>query len=161
MKYHCIPVESAHHLSPLVQGYGKFKEHYENIMSGDALVPGTAWASASTLMTSLMAQCKKDVTPVRWSYIFLALTHWSDICYLMTIWGWFNIKMLSYQYKKSHCGDKMILWSTYLQNGISYTGKTSLYWIRALVQGLFEHEFQTRILDKWGGMIQNIHHVKC
>ena len=33
--------------------------------------------------------------------------------------GWFNIKMSSYQYMKSHCGD---------------TGKTtSLYWIRALV----------------------------
>ena len=45
----------------------------------------------------------------------------------------FNIKMISYQYRKSHCGDKMILWPSYLHNGISYTGKmTSLYWIRAL-----------------------------
>ena len=40
----------------------------------------------------------------------------------------FNIKMTSYQYRKSHCGDKMILWPSYLHNGISYTGKmTSLY----------------------------------
>ena len=46
----------------------------------------------------------------------------------------FNIKMTSYQYRKSHCGDKTILRPSYLQNGISYTGKTtSLYWIRALV----------------------------
>ena len=45
----------------------------------------------------------------------------------------FNIKITSYQYRKSHCGDKTILRPSYLHNGISYTGKmTSLYWIRAL-----------------------------
>ena len=44
----------------------------------------------------------------------------------------FNIKMTSYQYRKSHCGDKTILRPSYLHNGISYTGKmSSLYWIRA------------------------------
>ena len=43
---------------------------------------------------------------------------------------WFNIKMSSYQYRKSHCGDKTVVRSSYLHNGISYTGKmTSLYWI--------------------------------
>ena len=48
-------------------------------------------------------------------------------------WGWFNIKMSSYQYRKSHCGDKTLLRPSYLHNGISYTGKmTSSYWIRAL-----------------------------
>ena len=48
--------------------------------------------------------------------------------------GWFNVKMASYQYRKSHCGDKTILRPSYLHNGISYTGKMpSLYWIRALV----------------------------
>ena len=47
---------------------------------------------------------------------------------------WFNIKMSSNQYRKSHCGDKTILRPSYLHNGISYTGKmTSLYWIRALI----------------------------
>ena len=47
---------------------------------------------------------------------------------------WFNIKMSSYQYRKSHCGDKTVVRSSYLHNGISYTGKmTSLYWIRALI----------------------------
>ena len=46
---------------------------------------------------------------------------------------WFNIKMSSYQYRKSHCGDKTVVRSSYLHNGISYTGKmTSLYWIRVL-----------------------------
>ena len=34
---------------------------------------------------------------------------------------WFNIKMLSYQYTKSHCEDKTVVRST------------SLYWIRPLV----------------------------
>ena len=48
---------------------------------------------------------------------------------------WFNIKILSsYQYRKSHCGDKTILRPSYLHNGISYTDKmTSLCWIRAQV----------------------------
>ena len=42
--------------------------------------------------------------------------------------------MSSYQYRKSHCGDKTILRLSYLHNGISYTGKTTyLYWIRAMV----------------------------
>ena len=46
---------------------------------------------------------------------------------------WFNIKMSSYQYRKSHCGDKTVVRSSYLHNGISYTGKmSSLYWIVAL-----------------------------
>ena len=40
--------------------------------------------------------------------------------------------MTSYQYRKSHCGDKTIWRPSYLHNGISYTGKMiSLYWIRA------------------------------
>ena len=51
---------------------------------------------------------------------------------------WFNIKMSSYQYRKSHCGDKTVVRSSYLHNGISYTGKmSSLYWIRALCLFLF------------------------
>ena len=46
---------------------------------------------------------------------------------------WFNIKMSSYQYRKSRCGDKTVVRSTYLHNGISYTDKmSSLYWIGAL-----------------------------
>ena len=44
---------------------------------------------------------------------------------------WFNIKMSSYQYRKSHCGDKTISRPSYLHNGISYAGKTTpLYWIK-------------------------------
>ena len=40
--------------------------------------------------------------------------------------------MSSYQYRKSHCGDKTILRPSYLHNGNSYTGEmSSLHWIRA------------------------------
>ena len=46
---------------------------------------------------------------------------------------WFNINMSSYQYRKFYCGDKTIVRSSYLHNGISYTGKmTSLYWFSPL-----------------------------
>ena len=59
--------------------------------------------------------------------------HWCQIVVsLSEARGRFNIKMPSYQYRKSDYGDKTILWLSYLHNGISYTGKTpSLYWIRA------------------------------
>ena len=46
----------------------------------------------------------------------------------------FNKKIPSYQYRKSHCGDKTILRPSYLRNGISFTGKiTSLYRIKTLL----------------------------
>ena len=46
----------------------------------------------------------------------------------------FNIKMPSYQYRKSHCGDKKVVRWSYLHNGISYIGKMALlYWISPLV----------------------------
>ena len=55
----------------------------------------------------------------------------------------FNIKTSSYQYRKSHCGDKTVVRSSYLHNGISYTGKmSSLYWIRALT-------VVTQAYEKW------------
>ena len=38
---------------------------------------------------------------------------------------WFSIKMLSYQCRKSHCGDKMVIRSPYLDSGISYAGPGS------------------------------------
>ena len=78
------------------------------------------------------------IIKVRWSWdhlIFIIeipiLVRW-HLCIEMAPWGWFNIKMPSYQYRNSHCRDKMVLWPSYLYNGIPYTGKiTSLYWIRA------------------------------
>ena len=87
-------------------------------------------------------------------FLFSNIVYWSRIheLYIAACWDimmtrkrnqkyqrpgpWFNIKMTSYQYRKSHCGDKTILRPSYLHNGISYTGKTtSLYWIRPLYLG--------------------------
>ena len=62
----------------------------------------------------------------------------------------FNIKMTSYWYRKSHCGDKTILRPSYLHNGISYTGKTtSLYWIGALVFEKYHMTTTKPFLDPW------------
>ena len=48
--------------------------------------------------------------------------------------------MSSYQYRKSHCGDKTILRPSYLHNGVPYTGKTTfLYWIGALFPNTTKH----------------------
>ena len=62
---------------------------------------------------------------------------WINLC---TTGPWFNKKMSSYQYRKSHCGDKTVVRSSYLQNGISYIGKmTSLCWIRDLGMKLVQY----------------------
>ena len=46
---------------------------------------------------------------------------------------WFNKKIPSWQYRKSHCGDKTVVRPSYVHNGITYTGSmASLYWIMAL-----------------------------
>ena len=63
--------------------------------------------------------------------------HHIDAIADMMCWSgpWFN-KMTSYQYRKSHCGDKTVVRSSYLHNGITYTGKMSyLYWTRAQIIG--------------------------
>ena len=46
---------------------------------------------------------------------------------------WFNIKMSSYLYTNTHCGDEAVVGYCYLHNGISYTGMiASLYWTNPL-----------------------------
>ena len=46
--------------------------------------------------------------------------------------GWINIKVPSYQYRDCHFGDKTILWSSYLHNGIPYPSEMKiLFWIGA------------------------------
>ena len=64
-------------------------------------------------------------------------------------WPWFNVKMTSYQYSKSHSGDKTFLRPSYLHNGISSTGKTtSLYW--ASLTGLtVVSKFKPRLHAQW------------
>ena len=57
---------------------------------------------------------------------------------------------MSYQYRKSHCGDMTFERWSRLHNGISYTGKmTSLYWIRALAISSIRPRLH-RTLTHWG-----------
>ena len=72
---------------------------------------------------------------------------------------WFNIKMSSYQYRKFHCGDKTVVRSSYLHNGISYTGKmSSLYWIRA--QGISRPDSLTLTYFIWIYPLQAQHGLR-
>ena len=94
-------------------------------------------------------QCQAQISMIhglnmKWKLIScLQFRTCSYIKFFLTAGGWINIKMSSYQYRKSHCGDKTILRPSYLHNGISFTGKmTSLYWIGA-------HSFFLSILDPW------------
>ena len=83
-------------------------------------------------------------------YVIIALASQSVLW--MQPGPWFNIKMSSYQYRKSHCGDKTVVRSSYLHNGISYTGKmTSIYWISLWshynpVSFLDHYQYTTRLL---------------
>ena len=66
----------------------------------------------------------------------------------------FNIKMSSYQYRKSHCGDETVVRSSYLHSGVSYTGKMSyLYWIGALMT--LHKTMSIIIVAKFGPMPTN------
>ena len=63
-----------------------------------------------------------------------------QVRYAREVWALINIKTSSFLYRKSHCGDKTVVRSSYLHNGIFYIGKmSSLYWIGAL--GLFSVSF--------------------
>ena len=79
----------------------------------------------------------------------------------------FNIKMSSYEYRKSHCGDKTISRPSYLNNRISYSGKTpSLYWIRALVTDgrvaslcMIQRRGDVNLTQKWCFLLSNIYMI--
>ena len=52
---------------------------------------------------------------------------------------WFNIMVTSYQYRKSHCGDKMIFWLSYLHNGISHTGKITIFILKRVPDNVIQN----------------------
>ena len=85
------------------------------------------------------------------SYLFNGDSYTDKIIFILNLvpGGWFNIMMPSCQYRKSHCGDKTILWPFYLHNGISYTSNiTSLYWIWFLVSPMFSVHLQVQLVLK-------------
>ena len=59
-----------------------------------------------------------------WEVGFMSHT-WTGIARLFE--SRFNIKMLCYQYRKSHCGDKTIVRSSYLHNGFPTLVRWHLY----------------------------------
>ena len=79
----------------------------------------------------------RDHTAMNTSALFFSLVAWGAALNSLPprrSGPWFNRKMTSYQHRKSHCGDKTVVRSSYLHNGISYTGKmSSLYWISPMV----------------------------
>ena len=61
--------------------------------------------------------------------------------------GWFSIKVPSYQYRKSHCGDKMILWPFISTMGFPIWGRWYLYiesgprlWYRNLLKQMLTND---------------------
>ena len=51
----------------------------------------------------------------------------------------FNTEMSSYQYRISHCGDKAVVSSSYVQNAISYTDENAtIHWINPRVVLAFD-----------------------
>ena len=68
----------------------------------------------------------------------------------------FNIKMLYYQYRKCHYGEKMILRLSYLHNGISCAGKVTSYielgpWLFVFISGPPGASFTDRIAKSVSG----------
>ena len=76
------------------------------------------WKMTSLYWPRAMLECLRSVKKIPWSVI----RHWSTLSLLMS-WcpgPWFSKKMLSYQYRKSHCGDKTVIKSSYLHSGNLY-----------------------------------------
>ena len=94
----------------------------------------------SSILGCGLTSIGNDVMEMKQSWDQLISMIWFPVLigwhhYIETSTGlYFNIKMLSWQCRKSHCGDKTVVRSSYLHNGISYTCETiSLYWIGAQV----------------------------
>ena len=55
---------------------------------------------------------------------------WVSNAWCRRVGGWFNMKVTSHQYRKSHCVDKIFLGPSDIHNEIFYTGNTaSSCWI--------------------------------
>ena len=69
---------------------------------------------------------------VPWFWKILYVSVWDAVFQHQVPSGcWFNIKMLSYRHRNSHCGNQTILWPYYLHNKISFTGETTYMYIKS------------------------------
>ena len=94
---------------------------YITIPSQIAKFMGSTWGPP--------ASCRPQIGPMLAPWISATALTMQDkrVIVLYNKWfqlhgPWFNIKMPSYQYRKSHCGDKTVVRLSHLHNGISYTG---------------------------------------
>ena len=88
------------------------------------------------------------VLPQSWLCHIQCHVIWDHV--IMEPGPWSNIKMSHYQYRKSHCGHKTDVRSSYLHNVISYTGKmASLYWISSQIVMMWPKYIHTlwQVLD--------------
>ena len=97
-----------------------------HLVNGAIMCPITPWGLVNIHLTISMLTIKYSIRNKSISWLLMS---WQLVSP-----GPINIKMLSNLYRKSHCGNKTIIWPSYLHNGISYTGeRLSLYWIGAQV----------------------------
>ena len=62
---------------------------------------------------------------------------WISVIYSYFPGPWISINMSSYPYRECHSKDHLVVTSSYIQNGISYTYRVvSLYWIISRVPSL-------------------------
>ena len=95
--------------------------------------------------------CLKHFAVLEFNPWLILLRYTRHLLFKVTQTGpWFNIKMSSYQYRKSHCGEKTVVRLSYLHNGISCTGKmSSLYWIMAQDTTILFSPFITQFSPKY------------
>ena len=97
-------------------------------------------------------QVIKGKNMMTWKYSnFLALRSLVICNPVLLNWALIQYKMAPYQYRKSHCGDIMVVRLSYLHNGISSTGKTMFYiesgsWFLAFRHSIFQHHEKTSYL---------------
>ena len=99
-------------------------------LCGETTITTIQPSSCSEQNFEMIGQLKCILWTMEIHEIWVSDKFWKDILYCNKLQDHDSIKMLSYQYRKCHCGDKMIIRLSYLHNGNSYTGKkASLYWI--------------------------------
>ena len=90
----------------------------------------TKWSLYMNLILAIMVVTVEGLLHVQGQDICILSWSWVSI-YLVFIYKHSPgdcIKRASHQDRKSHCGDKTILWPCYIY-GIFYEDKISLYWI--------------------------------
>ena len=102
--------------------------HYDVIvMNKSALVQVMAWHWTGG---KSLSEPKMNDDLVSWRIFKLTQTQAFTLLYVYELGSRIQYKMSSCPCRKSHCGDKTVVRSSYLHNGISYTGEmASLYCI--------------------------------